>query len=208
MHLDIHLNCSNANLCTSYLKVHIAQEVFHPLNIGQNRHLAGSVFLYSFNQAHGNTCNWSLDWNPCIHQCQTGTASGTHGSGTVGLKGFRYGTDRVRELIHGRQYRQKRSLGQRAMPDLSSSGSSAHLRLAYGIGREIVVMHISLGRNVLIQSVHLLHLGKGRQCADITDLGLSSGKHGRTMHARNQVYLSCQRAYLLHVTSVRSLMVF
>ena len=84
MHLDIHLDCSDTDFGTGYLEVHVAQEIFHALNVGQNREFRSAVFLYSFNEAHCNTCNRALDRNAGIHQSQAGSAGGTHGSGPVG----------------------------------------------------------------------------------------------------------------------------
>ena len=74
MNLDVHLDRRNALCSTCNLEVHIAQEVFHPLDVGQDRHLAASVFFHALDKTHRNTSYRSLDRNACIHQCQTASA--------------------------------------------------------------------------------------------------------------------------------------
>ena len=83
VNLDVHLNGSNAFGGSRHLKVHVSQEVFHSLNIGKDCHLAASVFLYPFNQSHGDTCYRRGNRNARVHQSQAASAYGGLGSGTV-----------------------------------------------------------------------------------------------------------------------------
>ena len=93
------------------------------------------------------------------------------------------------------------------MTDLTTSRSTAWLCLTYRVGWEIVVVHISLGCDILIQTVNLLNFGKRCKGYHIADLSLSTGKHGRTMHTGNQVNLGCQRTDLINGTSIRTLVI-
>ena len=94
------------------------------------------------------------------------------------------------------------------MTNLTTSRSSGRLCLAYRVGWEVVVMHISLGCFKLIQSVQSLCLGKWCQSSHCTDLCLSSCKHGRTMNSGDNIHFCSQRTDLLDGTSIRTLVVF
>ncbi len=93
------------------------------------------------------------------------------------------------------------------MTDLAASRSSGDLGLTDGICREIILMNISLGCNVRIESLHLLCIGKRCEGHNIEDLRLSSGEHCRTMDSGNDINLGCQRADLCEQTAVRSLVI-
>ncbi len=70
------------------------------------------------------------------------------------------------------------------------------------------MVHISLGRNILIQPVHPLHFGQRRERTDITNLRLSTRKHRRAVHSRNDINFCSQRTYLSQFTAVGTLVVF
>ena len=164
MDLDIHLDGSNTLVSAAYLEVHIAEEVFQTLDIGQNDVIIIGVACY---QTAGNTSYRSFDRYTCCHQGQSGCTDTCLGGRTIGFHRLRYGTDCIRELFRSRKYRHKRTLRQRTMTDLTASRSSGRFGFAYGVGREVVMVHISLGCLVLIQSVDLLCLGQRSQCTDI-----------------------------------------
>ena len=69
-------------------------------------------------------------------------------------------------------------------------------------------MHISLSHFCLIQTIQTLCLRKRCQGADVADLCLSTGKHGRTMHSRNNINLCCQRPDLCDCTAIRTFVIF
>ena len=94
------------------------------------------------------------------------------------------------------------------MTDLTTSRSSGRLGLTYRVGREVVVVHISLGCLKLIQSVKTLCLCKRSQCGNGTDLSLSSCEHGRTVNSRDDVCLRSQRTDLSDLTAVRTFVIF
>ena len=205
MDLNIHLDGCNPFRRTCHLEIHIAEEIFQSLDVGQQYIVIVRISCY---QATGNTCHHLFHRHPCRHQGHTGSAGGRHRCGTVGLECLRNRADRIGEFFRGRQYRQKRPFCQSPMTDLTTPRPSGRLCLAHRIGREIIVMHIAFADFILIQSVQPLLLGEGRQRTYIADLGLSSGKHGRTMHSGNQIHLCRQRTDLGHLTPVRTLSVF
>ena len=94
-----------------------------------------------------------------------------------------------------------------AVTDLAASGASGRLRLAYGVGREVVMVHISLGNLVLVQTVKLLNLRQRSQRTNVADLRLTTGKHAGAVYSRDQVNLCRQRTDLVDRTAVGTLMI-
>ena len=94
------------------------------------------------------------------------------------------------------------------MTDLTASRSSGWLCLTYRIGREIVVMHISLACLKLVKSVNSLCLCKRCQSSNRTDLSLSTGEHSGAMYSRDDINLCCQRTDLCDRTAVRTFVIF
>ncbi len=93
------------------------------------------------------------------------------------------------------------------MADLSSSRSPGDLRLADGVGGEVVLMDISLLGDVGIETLDALGIGERCQCADVHDLGLPSREHGAAVDPRDQADLRVERADLGQGSAVRSLVV-
>ena len=156
MNLDIHLYCRDTFRGSCHFKIHISKEVFQPLNICKQHKI---IIRFSGNQTTGNTCHHLFNRYTGSHQRHTGCTSGSHGSGSIRLKSLGNGPDCIRELLLTGKYRNQSSFSQSAMTDLSSSGSAGRFGLAYGIGREIIVMHISLAHFILIQSINFLLFG-------------------------------------------------
>ena len=164
MDLDIHLDRCDTFVSTAYLEVHVSEEVLKTLDIGKNDVIVVCLACY---KTAGDTGYHSLDRNTCCHKGQGRCTDAGLGCGTVGLHCLRYSTDRVRELFLAREYRYKGTLSKSAMTDLTASRSSGRLCLAYGEGREVVVVHISLCCLILIKTVKTLCLGKRSKCAGI-----------------------------------------
>ena len=72
MNLDIHLDCSDSVVCTRYLEVHIAEEIFQTLNIGEQYEIVIRISCY---KTAGNTRYHLLDRHTCCHQGHTGCTS-------------------------------------------------------------------------------------------------------------------------------------
>jgi hypothetical protein len=137
MDLDIHLDGGDAVVCTGNLEVHVAEEIFETLDIGQQDKI---VIGLARDKAAADAGNLLLDRNACCHKSHAGCAGRTHGSGSVGFKSLGYGTDGIREFLDRRKNRNKRFLSKCAMSDLTTAGASRNLGLADGICREIVLM--------------------------------------------------------------------
>ena len=65
--LDIHLQSGDTVHGTGNLEVHVAQEVFQTLDVGQHGQFA--AFLVR-NQTHRDARNGSMDRNAGVHQAQ------------------------------------------------------------------------------------------------------------------------------------------
>ena len=168
------------------LEVHIPEEVLKSLNIGQD-----DVIVIGFPgyESAGNTGNLLPDRNTGSHQGHCGRADRCLGGGAVRLEGFRDATDRIREVFLGRNHRQKRSLSERAVPDLTASRASGRLCLADRVGREVILVNIPFLCDVRIKPLNLLNLGERRECCNGADLCLSAGEHGTSVNPRDQIDL-------------------
>ena len=93
------------------------------------------------------------------------------------------------------------------MTDLTTSRSTAGLRLTYRVAREVILVKVTLLGDVLVESLDLLNLGKRCQGDDIEDLCLSTLEHRRAMDSRNQIHLCLERTDLLDLTTIRSLVI-
>ena len=204
MDLDIHLDSGDTLVSTSHLKVHIAKEVFQTLDISQYDVIIIGLTGY---QTTGDTGNGTLDGNTGSHQRQGRSTNGSLGSGTVTLHGLRYGTDSIRELFLGRQYRYQSLLSQSTVTDLTTSGTSGGLGLTYRVAGEVVVVHVSLAGDVSIQTIDSLSIGQRSQSTDVQDLSLTTGEHTGTVSSGQQVNLSSKRTDLSDGTTVRTLLI-
>ncbi len=205
MNLNVHLDGSDTLVCTGYLKVHIAKEVFQALDIGQYDII---VICISGHQTTGNTCYRTGNGHTCCHQGHGRCADRCLRCRTIGFKCLRYSTDCIWEYFLAWQYRQQCTLCQCAMSDLTTTRTTAWFGLTYRVGREVIVMHISLRCFIDIQTIDLLYLRQRCQCTHIADLGLSTGEHSRTMYSGNQIHFCCQRTDFCDGTSIRSLVIF
>ncbi len=177
--LNIHLDGGDALNRTGDLEVHIAQEVFQTLNIGQHGHIAAFRIL---DQAHGHTSNGSLDRNAGVHQAQGAAAHGSHGTGAVGGQDLAHQTQRVRELFLGGDHGQQSTLRQRTVADLASAGALHASCFAGGVGGHVVVVHIALAV-LSAQTVQHLHVAHGAQRGHGQGLRLAAGENGAAVGA-------------------------
>ena len=92
------------------------------------------------------------------------------------------------------------------MTDLTTSGASGGLGLAYRIGREVVLVHITLG-GLFIKTIQLLCIADRTQGSNGQDLCLASGKQTGTVYSRYQPNLSSQRTDLINAAPVYTLAV-
>ena len=141
MDLDIHLDRRDAVMRACDLKVHIPKEVLKSLNIGQDDVIIIGISGY---KSAGNAGNLLLNRNTGSHQGHRRRTNGCLRGGAVRLEGFGDAADRVREIFLGRNHRQKSSLSERAMPDLTASRASGRLCLTDRVGREVILVNIPL----------------------------------------------------------------
>lgn len=203
--LDIHLDRCDSFVGAGHLEIHITEEIFQSLNICQDKII---VVCISRHKSRRNSCHSRFDRYTRRHQRHTGCTHTGLRRGAVRLKSLRNSADRIGEFFLIRQHRKKRPLCQSAMADLAASRSSGRPRLSYRVGREVIMVHISLGCLRLIQAVQPLRLGKGSQSCDCTDLSLPSCKHCGTVNSRDQIHFCCKRSDLVNGASVRALMIF
>ena len=169
--LDIHLDRGDTVFCAGHLEVHVAEEVFKALDVGEENEIIVSL---AGDKAAADACDGLLDRDTCCHKGHAGSAGGSHGCGTIGFEGLGDRTDRIRELINGGEHRHESTLSQCAVSDLAASGASGDPGLAYGIGREVVMMDIALLSDVGGETLDALCLGQRSQSDNVTDLGLSA----------------------------------
>ncbi len=85
------------SLGAGHLEIHVAQVIFHALDIGQDR-----VALAFFDQAHGHAGHRGFDRHTGVHQRQGGAADGGHRGGAVGGEHFGDQAQGVGEILLSR----------------------------------------------------------------------------------------------------------
>ena len=76
MDLDIHLDRGDAVMRTGHLEVHVAEEVFQALDVGQDDVV---VIGLAGHQTDGDAADHCLDRDAGSHQRHAGGAGGGHG---------------------------------------------------------------------------------------------------------------------------------
>ena len=196
--LDVHLDGGDAVHRASDLEVHVAQEVFQALNVGQDSHLAR---LHVLNQAHRDARDRRVNRHARVHQGQGGTAHGRHGGRAVGGQDFAHQAHCVGELFLRGDDGQQCALRQCAVADFAATGALEAPRFARGVRRHIVVVDVAL--EVLAgQAIQHLTLAGRAQRGHGQRLRLTTGKHGRAMHARQHAHFAPNRADFRHAAAV------
>ena len=194
--LNIHLDSRNALHRTGDLEVHIAESVFHALNIRQNREVVALR-----NQAHSHAGYGSFDGNAGIHERQGTAAYAAHGAGAVRFEDFRHDADCVGEIFFLRQYLYQRPFSQLAVADFAASRSAGRFRFADAEGREIIVMHIAAVR-FKAYAVDMLGFGERSQGGEAHDLCLAAGKEARAVSALEQADFAADGAHFVDAAAV------
>ena len=166
--LVVHLESRDAVLSAANLEVHVAQEVFQALDVGEDDDIV--AFL---DKAHCDAGDGCLDRHASIHQSQRGTAGGSHGRRAVGFQDLRHNANGVRELFLVGEHRQKSALSQCAVTDFAALRSTHAANLARAVRREVVLMHVALafGR---VDGVEALPLVEHAQRSNGESLGLTT----------------------------------
>ena len=197
--LVVHLKGRDTTLGARHFEVHVAQEVLEALDVGEHHRLA--LFL---DKAHGNARHGALDGHAAVHEGKAARAGGSHRRGAVGLHDLRHHANGVGELHLVGEYRQKRTLGQVAVTNLTTLGAADAAHLAGAVGREVVLVHIALAINRL-NSVKALGLVKHAEREHREDLGLTTLEKARAVHQREVGILHHDGANLVSRTAVNAL---
>ena len=124
----------------SYFEVHVADVIFEALNIGQD-----NVALAVAEQAHRDTADRTFDRHARVHQRQGAAADACHRRAAVRREDFADHTERIGELVFGRDHGPQRRFRQRTVPDLTPSGAAQRGCFAGRKRRHIVMVHVPLG---------------------------------------------------------------
>ena len=81
--LHVHLEGGDAVAGTGDLEVHIAQVIFHALNVRQD---SVATALRIGDQAHGDTGDGGFDWHARVHERQGAAADRCHRGGAIGAQ--------------------------------------------------------------------------------------------------------------------------
>ena len=174
-------------------------EVLHTLNV-QHGHPAVALG----DEAAGDARDGFFDGNTRVHQRQRGAADGRLAGGAVGAEHLGHAADGVRELLNTGQHGQQGALGKSAVADLAAARAAGRTRLAHGIGREIIVVHIPL-RGLQGNVVHDLRVPQAGQRDSRQHLRLTAGEHAGAVYAGQQAHFGGQRADLVDAAAVHAL---
>ena len=201
--LDIHLEGCDTFGSTRHLEVHIAEVVFRTGDVGQDLDLAAFLDGTLFgDEAHGDTCDRSLDRNASVHQTEAATANRGHGRRTVGFLNFGNHADGVREVFRQRKNGSERTFGEMAVTDFAAAHAEA-LAFTHAVRREIVMQHVALGAFAL-QAFVALFVGLGAERADHETLGFATLEDCRTVSARENAEFDFDRADFGRRTAVEA----
>ena len=90
------------------------------------------------------------------------------------------------------------------MTDLTPSRAAAGLGFAYGVGREIILVHVTLG-GFLVQTVQLLAVADRSQRSNCQYLCLTTGEQTSTMYTGQHADFRSQRTNLVNASAVHTL---
>ena len=176
--------------CACNLEVHIAQSIFHALDVAE--HLVFSA-LHILNQPHGNSGHRCRNRDAGVHQRQGAAADRPHAGRAVGAEHFADQTERVGERFW--DHRNQCPFGQRAMADLAAFGAAHRGCFACAEGGEVVVVHVAFffaGQ----QRVQPLGVAWGAQRCNRQHMGFSAHEEAGAMDTRQIANLHADGADL------------
>ncbi len=148
--LDVHLQCGDALIGASHFEVHVAEMILIAKDVGE--HGEALTFL---DEAHGNAGDWMLQRHARIHERKRGSAHRRHRRRAVRFRDLGNDADRVRELLFLRQQRMNGSPGELTVAHFAAARRAHAARLAYRIGRKVVMQHEMLLVGAF-QRIHVL----------------------------------------------------
>ena len=196
--LDIHLDCGDAFRRTCDFEVHIAEEVFKTLDVGEH---CDFVALFVLDKSHCDTCDGCFDGNACVHKCERAAANGRLRSRTVGAQNVGYRADCVGELLFGRKHGFESAFCKCAVSDFTTTGALESLCFACGVTGHVVLMHVSLVV-IVVKTFELLSFAYRAESASGESLSLSSCEHCATVNAREHTHFAPDRTNFGELSAV------
>src|SRR5690625_3156751 len=185
---------------SGHLEVHVTEGVFGSEDVGEGR-VAGFAVHRVRHEPHGDARHRGAQRHACVEQREGRGAYRTHGGRAVGSQRLRHLADGVGEIFATRQERLDGAFRQRTVPDLAALGGTHAARLAGGVGREVVVVHVALASHRR-KGVQLLFHAQHVEGGHAHDLGFAALEDRRTVHARKHVDLGGQCADVAQPTAV------
>ena len=188
---DVHLKGVDPVGGTRHLEIHVAQEVFHSLDVAED----GIPAVFPGDQAHGDAGDGFLQGNSRIHQGQGSAANAAHGRASVGAEHLRNHADGVWELLFRWKRRQYGPFRKSAVAYLPAARRSDPPGFSGGEGGEIVVVHEPFG--VLgTHRIQPLLQGHRTQSYYGQHLGFSPVEQPGAVGAGQYAHLAGNRPYL------------
>ena len=197
--LDVHLEGGDALGGAGDLEVHVAHEVFLAGDVGED----GVLAVVAHDQAHGDAGDGGGEGHARVHEGEGAAADAGHGGRAIGGEHLADEAEGVGELRLGRDDGQQGALGEGAVPDLAAAGAAHGARLADGVGREVVVVHIAL-RLVRGERVELLRHVHAAEGGDGEHLRLAALEEAGAVRAREGADVDVERADLRGLAVVRA----
>ena len=195
--LDVHLQRGDARRGASHLKVHVAEVILVPKDVGQH-----GIFAVIFqDQTHRDARNRRLQRHARVHHRQRTTADRRHRGGAVRFGDLRHHANGVGEIGRCRQNRLQRAPCQLAMANLTTTGRADTAHFTHRIGREVIVQQ-EVRPGVAVQRVDDLLIFTGAKGGDNQTLGFATGEQSRTMGARQDAGFAHDRTNGLGVAAV------
>ena len=196
--LDVHLQRGDALGRAGDLEVHVAVVIFGAHDVREHGVLAG---LLVHDEAHRDAGDRRAQRHAGVHHRQRAAADRGHRRRAVRLEDVGHDADRVRERFFGRQHRQQRALGERAVADLAAAGPAQELHFAHRERREVVVQHEPAVHLALDRLDLLLIVRRAERHRD-ERLRLAAREHGRAVDAGQHADLGPDGPDLVELAAV------
>ena len=191
------MDARDTTLRTGDFKVHVAEVIFVPEDIGEQR-----VFFLAFAyQADADTRDRVGDRHASSHQAERGAAYGSHRGRAVRFEDIGDDSDRVRELFWIRRDRFDTAFGECTVTNLATSRATNGTAFAHGERREVVVQH-ELLRVFVLQSVDTLLVFGRTQCDRDQRLGFTALEDGRAVDTWQHIDMAFNVTQRLAVTAI------
>ena len=140
---------------------------------------------------------------PASHHRQRAAADRGHRRRAVRFEDVRHDANRVGERFLGRQHRQKRALGERAVADFAAAGAAQELHFAYRERREVVVQH-EPAIDLALDGFDLLLVVRRAERHGDERLRFAAREHGRAVHAGQHADFRPDRPDLVELAAVET----